>query len=163
MFFIFSTYIFFKYSQKPIILFQTPPTQKHLFLIKMKFYFKTLVFLLILCLLPCFQAVTDPSILVSPTIIPTIKQSVGHQVPNGFGPKLIKSTRIYKSYPDCACMSQLPSQCPPCTGTPTNEIYRQVLLISQCECAPRMQCDPCPRLYQAVHEMSLRQVKYLEK
>ena len=129
----------------------------------MKFYFKLLPFFLSIFLFPCVQPLTDPSILVSPTIIPAIKQQVGHQVPNGFGPKLIQSTRIYKSFPDCACMAQIPNQCPPCTGTPSNEVYRQVIMISQCECAPRLQCDPCPRLYQAVHEMSLRQVKKILK
>ena len=122
----------------------------------MKFSFNLLILLLIIA---PHLSLTDPSILISPTIIPSIKQTtVGHQVPNGFGPKLIQNTRIFKTFPNCGCMAHLPSNCPPCTSSPTNEIYRQIVLLSQCDCAPKMNCDPCPRLYQAVHEMSLRQV-----
>lgn len=108
--------------------------------------------------LPSLNSLRDPTLLVSPTIIPSFPQAVGHQVPNGFGPKLLRTTRIYKAFADCPCIANLPRQCPPCTSSPTTEIYREILAIQQCDCAPKMRCEPCPKLYEAIHEMSLRQV-----
>lgn len=125
----------------------------------MKFYFRKSALLIVIILLPLFSALRDPSILVSPTIIPSFPQAIGHQVPNGFGPKLLQTTRIYKNFDECPCMTHIPRQCPPCTSNPNTEIYHAILSIQQCECAPKLQCDPCPKLYQAIHEMSLRQVK----
>ena len=52
------------------------------------------------------------------------------------------------------------SSCPPCTSTPSNDIFQQIMALNNCECAPRLQCDPCPKLYQAIHEMALRQATF---
>ena len=53
----------------------------------MMFLFKLLPFSLCIFLFPYVQPLTDPAILVSSTIISAIKQQIGHQAPNGFGPK----------------------------------------------------------------------------
>lgn len=130
----------------------------------MKFFYcgnLHIALLLAFFFLPALYSLRDPSILVSPTIIPSFPQAVGHQVPNGFGPKLLRTTRIYKTFADCPCLANLPRQCPPCTNAPTPEIYQSIIAMQQCECAPKMHCEPCPKLYEAIHEMSLRQVIFL--
>ncbi len=97
---------------------------------------------------------------ITPITIPSQRNIVGNQVPNGFGPKVVRTTHVFQppTIQDCPCAGMMPSQCPPCTDRPSTGVYNQVLAITQCSCAPKMNCAPCPPLYSAIHEMALKQV-----
>ena len=104
---------------------------------------------------------------VIPTIIPS-SQRIGGQVPSGFETRPIATSQtllgvgvgvgVPVASNACPCATQIPSACPVCTATPTPEIYRDVVSLTSCKCAPKLDCSPCPALYAAVHEMALRQV-----
>ena len=98
--------------------------------------------------------------LVSPIIVQHTSGSIGNGVPNGFGPRIVKETHIFKSSSfgsSCGCATFVPATCPPCTTSPSPVIFRNVLNMIECACAPKPQCSPCPGLYTAVHAMALRQ------
>ena len=111
------------------------------------------------------STVTVTGDFVIPTIIPS-SQRIGGQVPSGFETRSVATTQsllgvgvgIPVNSNGCPCAAQLPSACPVCTASPTPEIYRDVVSITSCKCAPKLDCSPCPALYAAVHEMALRQV-----
>ncbi len=111
------------------------------------------------------STVTGTGDFVIPTIIPS-SQRIGGQVPSGFETRSVATTQsvmglgvgVSVNGNGCPCASQIPSACPVCTASPTPEIYRDVVSITSCKCAPKLDCSPCPALYAAVHEMALRQV-----
>lgn len=96
---------------------------------------------------------------ISPLYVQHNDGGIGNGVPNGFGPRIVKETHIFRTSGNgnCGCAVFVPTICPPCTTSPSPVVFRNVLNMIECQCAPKPQCAPCPGLYTAVHAMALRQ------
>ena len=98
---------------------------------------------------------------ISPKIMS--RGQIGNQVPNGFGPKspIINPSSMYISpMANCPCAVNMPNQCPSCNSEQSMIMYKQMISVLNCACAPKLNCPPCPVLYSNLHEKALKQVKF---
>lgn len=118
-------------------------------------------FLLFFLLVPFYYS--EP-IFVSPTMASSSNMIVPSAPPKGIQmtrPTMLKKYSLRApNYSGCPCSSNLISSCPPCTNSPSNEVIQQIMALNNCDCAPKIQCEPCPKLYQAIHEMAVRQASF---
>ena len=49
------------------------------------------------------------------------------------------------------------------TNKPSLDLYNKILYLQKCTCAEKPKCPPCPELYNAVNEISKREVIIISK